>query len=162
MNGIEYSVEYVSTDSFDHLDQTRIKQVYGVCFVNDEIVIGYSESKDEWSLVGGSVEKGETLEQALRREIKEESNMEILTFKPIGYQTITNPEDGSFIYQLRYMCIVRPYGPFTGDTGKGMDGKGVTEIQLVDPAIYREYFDWGEIGEEIILRAVDLKDESAQ
>jgi ADP-ribose pyrophosphatase YjhB (NUDIX family) len=159
IKGIEYSVTYFDADSFDHLDPTQIKQVYGVCFVHDEIVIGYSESKDEWSLIGGSVEPGETLEQTLRREIKEESNMEILSFKPIGYQTITNPQDGTSIHQLRYMSIVRSYGPFTGDSGVGMEGKGITEIQLIDPAIYREYFDWGEIGEQIILRAVDLKDE---
>jgi hypothetical protein len=34
---------------------------------------------------------------------------------------------------------------------------GVTEIKLIEPAEYRKYFDWGEIGERIVSRAMELK-----
>ncbi len=57
------------------------------------------------------------------------------------------------MYQLRYLCTVEPVGPFTEDP----DGK-IAEIKLINPADYKQYFDWGQIGERIIERAVELKE----
>ena len=31
-----------------------------------------------------------------------------------------------------------------------------TEIKLIDPADYKQYFDWGEVGERIMERALNL------
>jgi hypothetical protein len=47
---------------------------------------------------------------------------------------------------------VKPYGDFISDP----DGS-ITEIKLIDPKEYKQYFDWGEIGERIIERAIELK-----
>ncbi len=79
--------------------------------------------------------------------------MEVLGFLPIGYQKVINPKNQSFIYQLRFVCTVRPYGPFISDPGES-----IKEIKLIDPADYKKYFDWGEIGESIISRALKLRD----
>ena len=46
INGIEHPVEYFDADSFDHLDRSKITQVYGVCFVGHEVVIGLHFGED--------------------------------------------------------------------------------------------------------------------
>ncbi len=35
--------------------------------------------------------------------------------------------------------------------------KLVTEIKLIDPKDYKQYFDWGEIGDRLIDRAMQIK-----
>lgn len=150
--GVKYIVEYSDTDSFDDLDKSKCTQTYGVCFYDDKMVVVHNGHKDTWGLVGGTIEKGESFEEALRREIREESNMEILSFQPIGYQKVIDTRDNGEIYQLRFLCIVQPYGPFVEDPAGA-----VTDIKLINPKDYKQYFDWGEIGERIIYRALDLK-----
>jgi hypothetical protein len=148
---VDYIFEYEDADSFEHLEYEKCRQTYGACFFDGMLVIGYGGHKKDWGLIGGTIEKGESFEQTLRREIQEESNMKILSFNPIGYQKVINLNDGSFIYQLRYACIVEPFGPFVSDPAGG-----VTEIKLIDPKEYKKYFDWGKIGERIINRAVEM------
>lgn len=148
-SGVLYILEYADADSFDFLDKMKCTQVYAVCFVGDKIVIGYGGNKQAWGLIGGTIEKGETFEQTLKREIQEESNMEVLACLPLGYQKVIDTRDGSFVYQLRYTCTVQPYGPFVCDPAGG-----ITEIKRIDPKNYKEYFDWGSIGERIIERAL--------
>ena len=150
--GVEYLFEYQDTDSFDGLDKNKCTQTYAVCFCDDKIVIGYGGKKNAWGLIGGTIEKGESFEQTLRREIKEESNMEIISFLPIGYQKVTDSFGNEPFYQLRYVCLVRPYGPFVADPDDS-----ITEIKLIDPADIKQYFDWGVIGDRIIERAIELK-----
>jgi ADP-ribose pyrophosphatase YjhB (NUDIX family) len=152
----KFLIEYEDADSFDHLSKDRCKQTYGVCFCDDKMVIGFGGMKSGWGLIGGSIEAGETFEQTLTREIQEESNMQVLKQLPVGYQKVT-PEGKESFYQLRYVCMVRPLGPFVVDGGDGMSKKGITEIKLIDPVDAKKYFDWGEIGDRIIERAIELK-----
>jgi len=147
-------VIYQDADSFEHLLDKKVTQTYGVCFIDDKIVVVYSSKGNHWILPGGSIEKGETFEECLKREIQEESNMKVLSFAPIGYQEVHF--DGKIFNQLRYVCMVEPYGDFVSDP----DGS-ITEIKLIDPKDYKQYFDWGEIGERITERALELKNKLA-
>lgn len=153
-NGEKYRLEYTDLDSFNDLPYEKCAQVYGVCFVGEKMVIGHgmtSKSDRGWNLIGGHIEPGETFEQTLRREIEEESNMELLGCLPVGVQKVISP-NGESSYQLRYVATVKPLGSFSYDPAGS-----VTEIKMIDPKDYREYFDWGEIGERIIRRAVELR-----
>jgi 8-oxo-dGTP pyrophosphatase MutT (NUDIX family) len=129
---------YEDTDSFDSLPAEKIKSVCAFCIYNNKFVIVKNEGN--WEPVAGHVEPGESLEESLIREVKEESNMNIIRFYPIGY-LYTYDQD---IYQARYLCIVEPYGPFVSDP----DG-GVTEIKIIDMAEIKSYFNWGEVDERI-------------
>lgn len=149
-DGTTSIITYEDMDSFESLDFDKIKQVYAVCLFEEKMVIVFHGRRKEWTLVGGSIESGESLEDCLKREVREESNMKVLNFKPIGYQMVQT--ENETIYQLRYVCEVEPYGEFVEDP----DGK-ITEIKLINPKDYKQYFDWGEIGDRIIHRALDFK-----
>jgi ADP-ribose pyrophosphatase YjhB (NUDIX family) len=149
--GKVYKLKYQDLDSFDNLPRKKCAQCYGVCFYKDKIVIGGNSKNNTWGLIGGSIESGETFEEALAREIREESNMKVLKSAPIGFQEVFLPQGGS-IYQLRYVCLVEPLGKFIKDPA-GI----IKKIKLIDPEDYRKYFDWGKVGERIIQRASELK-----
>lgn len=153
-NGKTYIFEYHDADSFDDLNYKQCTQAYGVCFCGDKIVIGFGGGKNDWGLIGGTIEPGETFEETLAREIQEEANMKVLKSRPIGYQKVTDTETGEIFYQLRYFCIVEPYGPFVSDPAGG-----VKEIKLIDPKDTKKYFDWGAIGDRIGERAMEFYNE---
>ncbi len=87
----------------------------------------------------------------MKREVREESNMEVLSFLPLGYQKGEKPGEG-YSYQLRYVCNVRPYGEFVSDPC-GV----ITEVKLIDPADYKQYVKyWGKIGDRCVERGLEL------
>jgi ADP-ribose pyrophosphatase YjhB (NUDIX family) len=154
-NGKIYKLRYSEHDSFDHLPYEQCKQVYGVCFYNNKMVVVYSTNNGEgnvWILPGGTKEEDETYEQTLIREVQEETNMQVLSYLPIGVQKVINP-DKSIDYQLRYAALVEPIGEFESDP----DGD-IQQIKLINPAEYKNYFDWGEIGDRIVARALKLRE----
>src|SRR3989338_8664388 len=143
-------VIYMENDPLANLSGKILQAVHAFCFCGDKMVVVYSNEKGYWAPPGGGIEKGETIEKAVIREVKEETNMEVLYQGLIGYQDIFEP--GHIVRQTRSFCIVKPCGPFIADP----DGD-VTEIKLIDPEDYMHYFDWGEIGERIMKQAIDLK-----
>lgn len=149
LTGEEATFEYENVDSFE-IDVNKVVQVYGICFIDEKMIV--VKSKNGWSLPGGSREEGESIEIALKREIQEETNMEVVNWHPIGVQTVFQKGKEPF-YQIRAMCKVRPFGPFVSDP----DGD-ITEFKFIDPSEFKKYFDWGEIGEEIIRRAVVINE----
>lgn len=135
---------------FYFLDKSKVKQVYGVCFLKERCLSFLTEREKRGGLVGGSIEAGESFEDCLKREVEEESNMQVLSCLPIGYQAVTIGD--STIYQLRYACAVRSIDSFVADPDNI-----ITMIKLIDPLSYKEFFDWGEIGDRIVKRGTELK-----
>lgn len=147
-------VVYRDIESTEELGNRVVHGVHALCFAGDKIVIVYSEAKGYWTPPGGGVEPGETVENAIVREVLEETNMRVLKQRVIGYQEISEPH--RLTTQVRSVCIVEPIGPFVADADAS-DGEGVTEIKLIDPKDVKQYFDWGEIGEHVLARAIELK-----
>jgi len=152
--GKSYQLKYSDLDSFASLPYEECQRVYGVCFYGNKMVIVKGEDGGDgkgWGLVGGHIEKGENFAQTLAREVQEETNMRVLQSIPVGAQEISQLK-GKTAYQLRYCAVVEPIGVFEKDPAGS-----VTEIKLINPQDYRKYFDWGEIGERIIQRAMELR-----
>jgi len=64
--------------------ERNYSSVHAFSFVDDEhIVLGHHSENGHYGNLGGGIEKGETLEQALRREIKEEGNAELVRWAPV-------------------------------------------------------------------------------
>lgn len=146
-------VVYRDIESLEELDGRTVHGVHAYCFCGDELVIVYSDMKGYWTPPGGGVEQGETIEDAVVREVLEETNMRVLKQRIIGYQDISDPH--RVTTQTRSVCIVEPVGPFVADVDPEGD---VTEIKLIDPKDIKKYFDWGEVGEHILERAFILKE----
>jgi ADP-ribose pyrophosphatase YjhB (NUDIX family) len=148
-------VVYRDIESIKELGDRAIHGVHAYCFCGDELVIVYSDMKGYWTPPGGGVEPGESVEDALVREVLEETNMRVLKQRIVGYQEISEPH--RLTVQTRSVCIVEPIGPFVADGATDDDGEGVTEIKLIDPKDIKQYFDWGEVGEHVLARALEFK-----
>ncbi|MFZ2151975.1 MAG: NUDIX hydrolase [Minisyncoccia bacterium] len=142
-------VVYEDVDKIQDLGVRTIQHVHAYCFYQNKIVIVWSPNKNCWTLPGGGIEVGETIEDAVIREVEEESNMKVLKQMLLGVQDIFEGEN--IVSQTRSLCIVEPHGPFVFDP----DGD-ITQIKLVDPSELKQYVDWGEIGDHLLERALKM------
>jgi len=76
---------------------------------------GHAPHAGSWSLPGGRVERGETPEQAVEREVREETGLEVRAGDPVGRVEILG--DGVVYDVLDLACtLVRPGAePVAGD-----------------------------------------------
>lgn len=149
--GQTLKVRYIEGDPLEGVDRVVLQGVHAFCFHNDKLII-VKHPLSGWMPPGGGIEPDESYEEAVVREVKEETNMRVLRQALIGYQDIYEPD--RVIRQTRSFCLVEPDGPFV----PSLEDE-ITEIKLVDPADYKKYFDWGEIGDRLMSRALELKSE---
>jgi len=106
----------------------------GAVVLDDDRVLlvrrGNEPLKGEWSLPGGAVEVGETLETAVAREVLEETGLEVEVGPMIDVlDRIRVDPDGRVRYHfvlIDYLC--RPIG------GSLVAGSDVADAVLADPA----------------------------
>ncbi|KND47635.1 MAG: hypothetical protein AB201_01730 [Parcubacteria bacterium C7867-006] len=130
------------------LNDMDFEGTHAFCFCDRKLVL-VNHPKVGWIPPGGHREEGENYLQTTEREVGEETNMKVLHQEIIGYSVFETPTKIS--KQTRSLCIVEPYGEFVADP----DGE-IMEIKLIDPLEYKKYFDWGEVGDRIMQRAMEL------
>lgn len=148
-SGQTLDVFYHEGNPLENLDGKILQAVGAFSFRNGKFVLVYNPKRKSWTPPGGGIEHGETFEDAVIREVREESNMKVLHQEFIGYQDIH--ELDRIVRQTRSFCIVEPLGEFVSDP----DGD-ITAIKLIDPKDYKQHFDWGVVGERIMTRALEM------
>jgi len=146
----ELKVQYKDIDSISELEERSVSGVHAYCFLKDKLVIVYTAKTKSWTPPGGGVEVNEAVEEAVIREVQEETNMRVIKQSLLGFQDIFKAS--GVVTQTRSVCIVEPIGEFISDPDED-----ITEIKLIDPQEYKEYFDWGIIGDHLMKRAIALR-----
>jgi ADP-ribose pyrophosphatase YjhB (NUDIX family) len=63
-------------------------QALGICFTKERRIVLVTWNDEQWSLPGGTVERGETLARTLGREVREEACARVLDSRYIGCQRV--------------------------------------------------------------------------
>jgi ADP-ribose pyrophosphatase YjhB (NUDIX family) len=88
----------------------RIVRCQAVILKDNKILVlrqyNYKRQEEYWMLPGGALEDGETEEEAIKRELKEETNLEV-EIKGIIFDEPTNGKD---MYQryVTFLCVQIP------------------------------------------------------
>lgn len=144
-NGRRIGVEWFDASTIDWLPDIRWKQVYAIGNLSGKVpVVYYPEPGHKDNLPGGKFETGETIQQTLEREIVEEINCRVLSWSPIGYQKLTEP-DGKVVYQLRVYAELEKIAEFEKDPGGSVIG-----YRLVDIGNLNTYIRYGAVGDRMI------------
>lgn len=120
--------------------KVNVSQVSAFCLnENKEVLI--IKNKHGWGLPGGHPEPKETIEESLRREIKEEASCLIKDFQLFGYVEVVDPHNNSIegrnYIQLRFLCNLDKIDDFKAEFE-------TSERQFVLPKQLPEYVTWME------------------
>lgn len=148
--GRRCDVAYEHVDSFAEIPDDLITKAHAVCFCGAKILLVHHSDWNIWGIPGGTREPGESIEETVTREIKEETNCAVIDCRPISYQKIISP-DGEDEYRVQYICKVEPISAFVDDPAGN-----INKILWIDPDDYEEFIEGKEIRGAVLERAISV------
>jgi ADP-ribose pyrophosphatase len=125
---------HLSRQKNDYPDKPRVA-VGAVVFSNDRVLLvrrGQPPSEDLWAIPGGSVEIGETLQEAAEREILEETSITIRAREPVyTFDAIERDDAGKIRFHYVIVDLGADYvtgNPTAGDDA--LEARWVTAPEL--------------------------------
>lgn len=130
------AIEHVNSGRKDSLIRVSLKAV--ILDSNGRTLVVKESGRDWWDIPGGGIDHGETIKEALARELYEEVSLE----SDFEYEVLL-AEDPHYIeslnlYQMRITFLVKPLSMIFS---KGDDGD---EVQFVDADLYEKSDLWTE------------------
>ncbi|XKT74353.1 MAG: NUDIX hydrolase [Patescibacteria group bacterium UBA2163] len=152
--GERCDIHHVAANNFDDIpDELKIK-AHALCLHNGQIVLVHLTKWNIWSIPGGTREPGESIEETLHREVREETNCAVVDYAPIAYQKVMSPSGDIRHYRLVYRCNVVPEGDFTEDPAGH-----VRKIAWVPPHEAEAHVEDKDFKKVVFRSALDLKDD---
>jgi mutator protein MutT len=108
--------------------------VGGVVLDGDRVLLvrrAHPPRQGEWSLPGGKVELGESLTAAVRRELREETGLDVAVGPLVELFDRVHPDDGG---RIRYHFVIADYlcRPIGGTLAAGDDAADVAWVARAD------------------------------
>ncbi len=153
-DGARYRVAWFDPPFRPPLAETT--QALGICFTPERQIVLVTWNGTDWTLPGGTIEPGETLEQTLTREVWEEACARVRACAYLGCQRVEHLDgDPAPYYQTRFWARVE-LEPFTPT-------HEMTARRLVPPGAFVDTLFWGrETTARLILeRGLRIQNESA-
>ncbi len=134
----------LSKQKNDYPDNPRVA-VGAVVFSNDRVLLvrrGHPPSEDLWAIPGGSVEIGETLQEAAEREILEETGITIRAGQPVyTFDAIERDDAGKIRFHYVIIDLGADYisgDPIAGDDAleaRWVTAQEIVELQVSPPTL---------------------------
>ena len=123
--------------------------VAAVAVAHDRLLLvrrGRGPAQGTWSVPGGKVERGETLAEAVTRELREETGLDGVCGPLLGWAERIGPDEHHVILDFE-VTVVDDGEPVAGDDAaeaRWVDLHEVADLRLVD-GLAELLYDWGVI-----------------